>query len=608
MTSNLPSSPVDSRLALDTLIRRELKVGDPSDPAHVARALMERYQASSRAQAIEGEARGLPFLHTPIVREAGGPVQTAIDLDLDQARDRIRADLQSLLTDNLTQTMRPELEGWQGAITLALDEAVANARLGLDPARRDVAFAMRRQLGEYARLSRLVGLFSPALQPLYRSLAASLDDMASVVLVLIGEAMANVGFTGGRFLLQTSYSDLQARRDAVLVALRQIDGLAAQQGSGSHWPRGLRAHRQINLLLEARGQGELRALLSESELARTLDELVQLASGGTPYGLRSLGGTAWGPLTRLRRFVRTVGALVDPASHELAALLEAMQLFIDGFTPAGGFRLLRVARPALLAQTAGGLNDEQPADRRLQALTLLRSSLAVRIEGWQACRCDLQTLQVQAALDRVLFDLDRAIDAYANGSYELGLSEVRASAAHLLTLSLLADQWQVGTSVGNFWIGLPQLPDWVGRLRNGPEADGLRQDLGTLTRLLRPTRNATDGHHWSAAHVDRYDEAFDNNLVIEGDNAPPLFFGQILHDEVANGLDADLQWRPIVLQLATRGEFVEEVLGAGRGLVAWQEQVLQVIQTVSGVPASVVLPAAQVPQHFEISLQRLAQP
>jgi len=81
-------------------------------------------------------------------------------------------------------------------------------------------------------------------------------------------------------------------------------------------------------------------------------------------------------LARMRRFVRTVGGLVDPASHELAGLVEALRLFIEGFEPAGGFRLLRVARPALLGQTGGGLTDEQPADRRLIALTQLRPALA----------------------------------------------------------------------------------------------------------------------------------------------------------------------------------------------------------------------------------------
>ncbi len=50
------------RLALDNLIRRELKVGDPNDPAQVAQALLTRYQADPRAQGINQEAQGLPFL------------------------------------------------------------------------------------------------------------------------------------------------------------------------------------------------------------------------------------------------------------------------------------------------------------------------------------------------------------------------------------------------------------------------------------------------------------------------------------------------------------------------------------------------------------------
>ena len=100
--SSTPAS-TDSRLGLDTLLRRELKVGDPNDPEQLARALMERYQDNRRAQAIDSEARGLPFLQTPIVRPADMVVQTPLELDLDQARSRVRADLEELLTDSLTR-------------------------------------------------------------------------------------------------------------------------------------------------------------------------------------------------------------------------------------------------------------------------------------------------------------------------------------------------------------------------------------------------------------------------------------------------------------------------------------------------------------------------
>lgn len=593
----------DRRLALDTLIRRELKVGDPSDPTSVARALMDRYQGHARAQAIEGEARGLPFLHAPLARSPGMAAPAAIDVDLEDARARVRGDLENLMTDSLAQTLRPELEGWRSAITQAVEQGVASARLAIDPGQRDVVFAMRRQLGEYARLARLVGLFSPSLRDTYRGLATNLDDVGSVLLVLAGDALANVGFSGGRFLLQTPYSDLQARRDAVLHALRRIDGVSATAGQdGGVWPRGLRAHRQINLIFEARGQGELRSLLSETELARTLDELMALAGGSTPYGLRSLGSTAWSPLNRLRRFVRAVGSLVEPSSHELAGLVEAMQLFIHGFEPAGGARLRRIARPALLGQTGGGLTDMRPADQRLLGLVTVRRGLADVVEAWLACSCATERLQAQAALDRVLFELDRAIDAYANGSVEIGLCELRASALHTLLLPLTEAQSAVKGKVFDFWSPPPAgavTPDWVAAIR----ADaGLREGLRQLTHLLRPT--AGNGL-WEAGDADRYDDLFVNNKPVQDDGGPEIRVAQVLHDEVANAIDLDRQSEPVLRQLALRGGQLGAVLN--QTLMPWQQEALDFIEAISGVKASTPQQLVEVPPHFEVSLHKLVQ-
>lgn len=606
----------DSRqtaLAIDNLLRRELKVGDPRDPAQLARALRERYQGNRRADAIDGEARGLPFLQTPLQRPLSEPAPAALDQDLAEVRTRIRDDLAGLIADPLTSTLRPELEGWQTAIGSALDEGFASARLGLDPGRRDIAFGARRQLGEYARLARLVGLFSPALNAQYRALATSLDDAATVMLVMVGDAMANLGMTGGRFLLKTAYSELQARRDTVLTALRRIDGIGGLSGgssSDSHWPRGLRAHRQLNLLLEARGQGELRSLLHEPELARTMDELIQLAGGGTPQGLRTIGSTAWAPLARMRRFVRTVGGLVDPASHELTGLVEALRLFVEGFQSAGGFRLLRVARPALMSQTGGGLVDETPADRRLVALTQLRPAFADQVESWMPCCGDLPALQAQAALDRVLFDMDRAIDAYATGSAEIGLCEVRASAMHLLTQSLVENAVRVNGVQRDTWPGRPGRPagppGWVTALRQRMDGKPLRNYLVSISGLVRPVAGGAGMGLWRETTLVLYDRAFDDNLAIAGEDAPQPRFAQLLHDEIANGLDADDQWVTVLRQMATDAGALQGVIDGNTGLIDWQDSALAFIHTVSGVAPHAALPNAAMPPHFEVSLERMA--
>ncbi|MFX8377717.1 hypothetical protein ABTL70_19730, partial [Acinetobacter baumannii] len=85
-------------------------------------------------------------------------------------------DLRFLLTSSETKDIRPELEGWQTVIRRSIDEGVSAARYGLDPTRRDTAFAMRRQLGEYARLARLVGALTPDLNRHFRNLATSIDE------------------------------------------------------------------------------------------------------------------------------------------------------------------------------------------------------------------------------------------------------------------------------------------------------------------------------------------------------------------------------------------------------------------------------------------------
>src|SRR5260221_7873461 len=80
------------RMTLDNLLRRELHVGDPTDPGQIAQALSERYQDDVRMQAIEGEARGLPFLRTPMLRPMNAPAPTATNIDLDQSRADVNSD------------------------------------------------------------------------------------------------------------------------------------------------------------------------------------------------------------------------------------------------------------------------------------------------------------------------------------------------------------------------------------------------------------------------------------------------------------------------------------------------------------------------------------
>jgi len=613
MTQNAPARDMSTQLVtIDNLLRRELKVGDPRDPQQIAKALADRYQSNARAQAISGEAKGLPFLHTPIVRGPEVATQTASDVDLAQARNDVQEDLRQLLSDNLNKDIRPELEGWQAVIQRSIDEGIANARMGLDPQRRDTAFAMRRQLGEYARLSRMVGVLTPALNRSFRNLAISLDEVSAVILVSMGESMANLGFSGGRFLLQAPYAELQARRDAVLNALRRVEGVAAMIGASDQWPRGLRAYRQLNTVLEARGQGDLRSLLNEAELSRTLDELVQLASGGTPYGLRAIGATAWAPLNRLHRFVQTTLRQVAPASQELATLHEALQLFLEGFVSAGGFRLLRVARPAVLNYGLYGSADITRAEERLMQLVNLRGALARELDCLSQCACDDDTVLAQIVLDGVLYQIDRAIDYYCMGDADLGLPETRAAAVSHLIDSVLPNDvvrplhWPWSWVDANGVINPIARPTYLVTI-DGLQHAGLRTHLQGLRGLLRPLPT-------SAGLWDTPQATYDNNLATNaawlGGMPVPLHFAQVLHDELCLQRQTDMQWRAVIEQMTTGCVTAQQIFRDGLPITPPgclplpTDRALDDIQVLSAnaVNFQCVPDDMQLPPHFEDTL------
>ncbi len=53
-----------------------------------------------------------------------------------------------------------------------------------------------------------------------------------MLLVMLGELLASVGFATGYYLLQVPLPELQQRRDAVIFLLRNFSG-GAQQAYGS---------------------------------------------------------------------------------------------------------------------------------------------------------------------------------------------------------------------------------------------------------------------------------------------------------------------------------------------------------------------------------------
>jgi hypothetical protein len=415
--------------AIDNLIRRKLRISDPSNAHEVAEALGKLYV--SEREAMTREAAGLPFVTLPAPPAAPVPT-TSSSAEVDQATTDVERDLMSLSTNSLLKDIEPELKGWGYAIRNAVGDGISAARFSLDPRQRERAFGSRRLLGDYARIARFVGALTPTLNLPYRRLAQSLDEVAAVILVLMGEALANIGFSGGRFLLQVPASELQARRDAVLYALRNLIGSAQEAYGPNDWPRGLVAYRQFMDRLESSGHADLKALFQENHLSRLMDELIDRAASTNVEGLRALGSTAQLGVERFRRLILVGQRVVTPEAPPLAAFLSALQLFVDPFDEKNfsrGSRLLFISRPPIVFYGLYGVAGPDEGTQRLLNLTSRRGRLADLLDCYLACECSDARVRCQILLDKILYDLDRAIDLYALGTDPEGDGEPERRAA-----------------------------------------------------------------------------------------------------------------------------------------------------------------------------------
>lgn len=414
-------------VALDNLIRRNLRVSDPNDPTEVAGALKKLYRADK--EAMDREAGGLPFLQISMPSTA--PVAaTSSQAEVDQAVGDVERDLTALSTNSLLKDIQPELSGWGSAIRAAMADGINAARMALDPRQRDLAFSMRRSLGDYARVSRYAGAMTPSMSAYYRRLAQSLDEVAGVLLVLMGEALANIGFSGGRFLLQAPVSELQERRDAVIMALENLIGSAREAYGSDQWPRGLEAYRQLLRRLDTSGHSDLKALFQPNTIARLMDDLIDRAAGHTANGLRALGATANVALESFRRLIAYGRFVADPESPSLATFLSSIQLFMDAFSNStSGYRLLFISRPPILFYGLYGINGPDEPSNRLLQLIIHRGRLAEQLDCIMECECDTRRIGCQILLDKILYDVDRAIDLYALGPVSVLTTEPELRAA-----------------------------------------------------------------------------------------------------------------------------------------------------------------------------------
>jgi hypothetical protein len=179
--------------------------------------------------------------------------------------------------------------------------------------------------------------------------------------------------------------------------------------------------------------------------------------------LRALGVTAQLDIERFRRMaIVAPGAMAREDGHfdrspPLEAYLQALELFAETFKPAGGLRLLRAARPAILFY--GLYNPNQlEEDQVLLDLIMVRGTMATIFDGLFPSN-SARGVVPQVLLDMLLLELDRGIDLLALGANpkEKGPTEWRAVAfwlianvIHKLLVGGYAPDGAAGHPIANF--------------------------------------------------------------------------------------------------------------------------------------------------------------
>lgn len=482
------------------------------------------------------------------------------------------------------------MRGWAHNLRQVVAEGTDAARFALDPWQRDRAMAARRLLGDYARVARYVGALTPNMSIHYRQLAKSLDEVGNMILVSMGEAVAQAGHGGGRFLLQAPASELQARREAVINALRNLVGSSSQSYAANDWPRGLVAYREVINYLEDNGLTDLRAMFQEGHVARSLDDVVFWATRGSGDDLRALGATALLALERFRRLELVLRRRVDPESPALSTYLSAIHLFLDTFENAGaGYRLLYIARPPISFYGLYGVGGPDKPTQRLLQLIQLRGQLAQILDCYLGCECGDALVRCQIMLDKLLYDTDRAIDLYAMSQNTLGVgpAEQRALAFGLIADRLarcsLGDQCEPGCAEG--------------AAQNRCDADTLCTTVSCVERY--PGLGAVvEGIRDTLWYKDSF--AVDNNgdecaIVSSLDDEDAL--ARVM-EELCAQQDAESQWHHLLKAMAPSCRF-DDALAPSSDLI---ESALAVVSDLGANCPD----RFDIPPHYETSLAGLA--
>jgi hypothetical protein len=412
---------------VEMVLRKALKISDPANVEELSRALLVRY--GKDAVLIDRERKGLPF-SVVLDRAATSAMVAGKRPEIADAQNDLERVLAEIAKDPTLAEIASEMRGWARAIRAAAADGLSAARFALDPQSSDQAMTARRTLGDYARVSRYAAALASCGSGAFCRLAQACDALGSLILVLLGDGLAEAGVTRSTHIPRVPVSTLRQRRDMVINELNLLNRNASGLGSPDLWPRGTVSLLQVNDQLGTSDAADLRSLLDERYLSRQLDDLLDLAADTTPDGLKALGSVASMSVRRFRRFISAVSGLGTLPSPPLSRFLAALGLFVQGFADsAGGYRLPFLARSPLLVGQASLVGGSDVPTMTLIQIALARSAAAEWIDCL-CCSCDDKDAEKIILFAKMVYDLDRAIDLYAFGTDVSGLgdSEIRADA------------------------------------------------------------------------------------------------------------------------------------------------------------------------------------
>ncbi len=417
------SSPLDfgtdgTRL-LDDLLRKKLKVGNPSDVTEMLKALQGLYPEKNAA--ITAEGLGLP----PTSALAMVPMPSAstslaarsfAGAEYDTVLTEMQNDFTAVVRASENRDYDVELAGWQSAALREYAEGAVAARSAQDPGQRERAQLAIRRLNEYAFNIRFFGTTTGESFWDFRRLATTLDNGADNLRILIGESLYAVGLAMNGMLLQVPVADFRARGESLGQALE--GWLTGNQEIFDDWGVRLTSYQAFFDALDP----DLRVYARPEGLRASIDGLVNAVVNGmtsnSADALRQLSITAppeIGRLGRVFQVASTVLGVPATASSSLSIFARSLGLFIDAFKNArGGVLYIDLALPSPLGgrKLAPSLMPQRLQLRKAIDFRSLYTQLLEADLAFQP-RTPVETLQLLTH-DVFVLNLHLLVDELAN--------------------------------------------------------------------------------------------------------------------------------------------------------------------------------------------------